>query len=113
MKDNNNNEGGGKGKGEKKGVVVVTEKYGHRRHKMCYTIRWKPDLDQFRFDGEKKDIGFKIRPNKLNDLKTNETCGKECDQRFGLDVVRGPANWFSAVDVWKNENHAQWVLLSP
>lgn len=87
------------------------ERYGHhhRRHKMCYTIRWKPDLDQFRFDGERRDVGLKLRP-KQNDARTNETCGKECGERFGLDVARGPPNWFSAVDVWKNENHSQWVL---
>lgn len=97
-----------KGGKEGKGKLVV-ERYGHRRHKMCYTIRWKPDLDQFRFDKGKADLGLKIRP-KINDRKTNETCGRECGQRFGLDLARGPSNWFSAVDVWKKENHAQWVL---
>lgn len=77
---------------------------------MCYTIRWKPDLDLFRFDGgEKREVGLKLRP-KQNDARTNETCGKECGERFGLPAARGPPNWFSAVDVWKSENHSKWVL---
>lgn len=88
----------------------VEKRYGHLRHKMCYTIRWKPDLDHFRFDAEKRrEIGLKIRPKEI-DARTNETCGKECGERFGLDAARGPQNWFSAVDVWKSENHSQWVL---
>lgn len=87
-------------------------RYGHLRHKMCYTIRWKPDLDYFRFDAEKREVGLTVRP-KENDAKTNETCGKECGERFGLDAVRGPLNWWSAVDVWKSEDNSQWVLTIP
>lgn len=86
-------------------------KYGHRRHKMCYTIRWKPDLDFFRFDGQRREIGLGARP-KEDDERTNKTCGKECGERFNLDVVRGPRNWWSAVDVWKSENNSQWSLVS-
>lgn len=85
-------------------------KYGHRRHKMCYTTRWKPDPDFFRFDGQRREIGSGIWP-KENDERTNKTCGKECKERFQLEVVLGPRNWWSAVDVWKSENNSQWKLV--
>lgn len=85
-------------------------KYGHRRHKMCYTIRWKPDLDFFRFDAQKREIGVKVRPKAI-DERTNKTCGKECGEKFGLEAVLGPRNWWSAVDVWKSENNTQWALV--
>lgn len=87
-----------------------TKKYGTSSHKMCYTTRWRPDLDAFRLDMRRWKLGGKERPTE-NDELTNKTCGKECGERFNLDVVLGPRNWWSIVDLWKIQDFSQWTLV--